>query len=162
MKTRASTPDRHIGARKHRGLATVEFAICTPLLFFLLLATAEMGRLLFQYNTLMKAVRDGARYAAAHVAGDGTRTVSISTQVENETRNLVVTGNIAGTGAPVLPNLTIENVDVDDAENGFVRVEVINYNFTPIIGDVLPSFGFGNAINLNMPLPATVEMRALL
>lgn len=163
MNTRASTLDRHIGARTHRGVATVEFAICAPLLFFLLLTTAEMGRLLFQYNTLMKAVRDGARYAAAHAsANNSTGTVSISTQLENETRNLVVTGNIAGTGEPVLPNFTIENVDVADANQGFVRVVVSGYNFSPVLADALPSFGFGEPINLNMPLPITIQMRALL
>ena len=163
MNTRASTLDRRNGARTHRGVATIEFAICAPLLFFLLLTTAEMGRLLFQYNTLMKAVRDGARYAAAHASSNNsTGTVSIGTQLENETRNLVVTGNIAGTGEPVLPNLTIENIAVDDAEEGFVQVVVSGYNFTPALADALPSFGFGDPINLNMPLPVTVQMRALL
>lgn len=163
MKTRARTPDRHIGTRTRRGIATVEFAICVPVLFFLMLATAELGRLLFQYNTLMKSVRDGARYAAAHASdNNSTRIVSISAQVRNQTRNLVVTGNIAGTGTPVIPGLTVTNVTVNDAGNGFVRVVVNDYFFTPVIGDTLPSFGFGAPINLRMQLPATVVMRALL
>lgn len=162
MKTRASKSDRHIGARAHRGVATVEFAICAPLLCFLLLATGEMGRLLFQYNMLTKAVRDGARYAAARASDDGTRTVSISTQVRDETRNLVVTGNIAGTGTPLLTGLTPANVTVEAAGTGFIRVVVTGYNFRPIVGNALPSFGFGTSITLNMPLSATVVMRALL
>ena len=163
MKTRASTPDRHIGARTHRGLATLEFAICAPLLLFLLLATAEMGRLLFQYNTLVKAVRDGARYAAAHaVDNDSTRTVSISTQLRDQTRNLVVTGDIAGTGAPLLPGLTAQQITVEAAGGGFVRVVVNNFTFTPVLGNTLPTFGLGAPINLTMPLSATVQMRALL
>lgn len=163
MKTRAGKPDRHLGARGSRGIATVEFAICAPVLLFLMLATAEVGRLLYQYNTLMKAVRDGARYAAAHASeNNSTRVVSISTQVSNQTRNLVVTGNIAGTGTPVLPELTIENVTVSDAGNGFVRVVVNNYFFTPILGNSLPTFGLGDPVNLRMQLPATVVMRALL
>jgi len=163
MKTRASIPDRHIGSRRRRGLATLEFAICAPLLFLLLLATAEMGRLLFQYNTLMKAVRDGARYAAGHAAdNDSTRTVSISTQLRDETRNLVVTGNIAGTGTPLLPGLTAQQVTVEASGAGFVRIIVNDFTFTPVLGGTLPTFGLGDPINLTMPLAATVEMRALL
>lgn len=122
-----------------------------------------MGRLLFQYNTLMKAVRDGARYAAAHASANNTTgIVTITPQLANQTRNLVVFGNIAGTGTPMLPRLATTNVVVNNPGNGFVRVVVTGYNFTPVIGNTLPSFGFGNAINLNMPLPATVQMRALL
>jgi Flp pilus assembly protein TadG len=163
MKTRASKPGRHIGPRRIRGLATVEFAVCAPLLFFLMLATAEVGRMLFQYNTLMKAVRDGARYAAGHASSNNsTRVVSISTQVSNETRNLVVTGNIAGTGTPVLPGLNITHVTVNNAGNGYVSVVVANYAYTPTLGATLPTFGFGAPINLAMNLPVTVEMRALL
>jgi Flp pilus assembly protein TadG len=163
MSTRARTSDRRIGARRSRGIATVEFAICAPVLFFLMLATAEVGRLLYQYNTLMKAVRDGARYAAAHASDNNTtRVVTISTELINQTRNLVVTGNIAGTGTPVLAGLTVNNVTVSDADNGFVQVDVSNYFFTPILGNTLPTFGLGDPIDLRMQLPATVVMRALL
>ena len=164
MKTRPGTPDRHIGVRTRRGIATIEFVICAPVLLFLMLATAEVGRLLYQYNTLMKAARDGARYVAAHASDNGTRVVSISTQVSNETRNLVVTGNIAGTGTPVLPGLSIDQVDVevDEPSNGFVRVVVDDYLYIPILGATLPTFGLGDPINLSMPLRVTVVMRSLL
>ena len=43
---------------RQRGVAIVEFVLTLPLLMLLLLATAEIGRALFQYNTLTKAVRD--------------------------------------------------------------------------------------------------------
>jgi Flp pilus assembly protein TadG len=163
MKTRARTHDRHIGARRCRGLATIEFAICAPLLFLLLLATAEMGRFLYQYNTLVKAVRDGARYAAAHTSDNNTtRIVSISTQLRDQTRNLVVTGNVAGSGTPLLPRLTPQQVTVEATGAGFIRVAVSNFTFTPVLGSTLPTIGFGDSISLTMPLAATVQMRALL
>jgi hypothetical protein len=47
---------------RHRGLAIVEFVIVLPILLLMLFAVAELGRALFQYNTLTKAVRDSARY----------------------------------------------------------------------------------------------------
>lgn len=162
MNTRARICRRHIGARTGRGLATVELAICIPVLLLLMLATAEVGRLLYQYNTLLKAVRDGARFAVidAAVAGGTTRVVSITAPVRVQTRNLVVTGNTAGTGTPLLPRLTVDNVTVTDAGNGFVSVAA-TYVYSPMVAATLPTFGFGNRINVSRQLQATVIMRAL-
>lgn len=150
---------RRTPSREQRGLATLEFAICVPVLLFLMLATAEVGRLLFQYNTLTKAVRDGARYAASNAATSGTRIVNLSSQRRTETINLIRTGNIAGTGTPLLPGTVVVNIAEDD-DTGFLTVTG-TYTFTPILGGTLPSFGFGDPIDLNMTLPATVVMRAL-
>jgi hypothetical protein len=130
------------------------------MLLFLMLATAEVGRLLFQYNTLVKSVRDGARYAVVNASVGTTRIVSISAATRTATRNLVVTGNTAGTGAAVLPGLTAANVTVSDAGNGFVSVSA-SYTYQPMLGDNLPTFGLGAPINLALALPATVVMRAL-
>ena len=60
---RANTFERRCG-KKQRGIATVEFAIAVPVLLLLMLVSAEVGRWLYQYNTLHKAVRDGVRYLA--------------------------------------------------------------------------------------------------
>ncbi len=68
----------HANARKQLGIATIEFAICAPLLFFLMFATAELGRAIFQYNTLVKAVRDGARYVVNNASVGTTRVVNIT------------------------------------------------------------------------------------
>lgn len=149
-----------MGQRPNRGLATIEFAICAPVLLLLMLATAELGRVLYQYNTLAKSVRDGVRYAVVNAAVGTTRVVNITDQVRDETRNLVVTGNTAGTGTPLLPGLTVGNVTVNDAGNGFVSVAA-TYNYQPMLGASLPTFGFGAPINMTISLPATVVMRAL-
>lgn len=149
----------HARPRRYRGLATIEFAISAPVLLLLMLGTAEIGRLLFQYNTLTKAVRDGARYAASNAATTGTRIVNISAQRRTETINLVRTGNIAGTGTRLLPGTFNVNIAEDDA-NGFVIVSA-TYGFVPILGPTLPSFGLGDPINLSVNLSATVVMRAL-
>jgi Flp pilus assembly protein TadG len=160
MNARTCMSRQRIGLRTGRGLATVEFALCAPVLLFLMLATAEVGRFLFQYNTLAKAVRDGARYAVINAAVGTTRIVNISTETRNATRNLVVTGNTAGTGTALLPGLAVANVTVSDAGNGFVSVTA-NYTYQPMLGANLPTFGFGDGINMSMTLPATVVMRAL-
>jgi Flp pilus assembly protein TadG len=160
MSTRTRMFARHIGSHTVRGIATIEFAICAPVLLLLMLSTAEVGRILYQYNTLSKAVRDGARYAVVNASVGTTRIVNITTTTRDQTRNLVVTGNTAGTGTPLLPGLTVNNVAVTNAGNGFVSV-VATYTYTPMLGATLPTFGLGAPINLTRPLPATVIMRAL-
>lgn len=155
------SPSRRTGLRRHRGVATIEFAICAPVLLLLMLATAEIGRLLFQYNTLTKAVRDGVRYAVREAAAGSTGTVAITPAIRDNTRNLVVTGTITGVGPGVLPAFTIGNVTVSDAGNGFVSVSA-TYTYVPMLGPSLPMFGLGDPVNTELPLTATVIMRALL
>lgn len=144
-------------AHRQRGLATVEFAICAPILFLLMLATAEIGRLLFQYNSLAKAVRDGARYAATATT-NSLRVVNITPEMTTATRNLVVHGDIAGTGAALLPELTVADVELSNNGMGFIRVSV-TYVYRPMLA-ALPMFGFGEAIDLSMTMSAAVIMRA--
>jgi hypothetical protein len=50
--------------KRERGIYVVEFAIIGVLLFVLLFAVIEMGRLYFTVNTLNETVRRGARLAA--------------------------------------------------------------------------------------------------
>jgi Flp pilus assembly protein TadG len=146
---------------RQRGVATIEFAICAPVLLLLMLATAEVGRMLIQANTLSKAVRDGARYTARDAANGSTGTVLITNTVRTNTQNLVVTGTMAGTGTPLLPGLTVANVTVTNAGAGFIAVSA-TYTYQPLLGAALPTFGPSGAITTSVPLTATVVMRALL
>jgi Flp pilus assembly protein TadG len=147
-------------SRCEQGLAAVEFTIALPLLLLLLLATAEIGRMLSQYDTLTKAVRDGARFLAAHALSGSTGTVQLTAPVPAQTQYLVVYGNTNGTGTALLPGLAVGNVTVADAGNGYVSVSAV-YTYQPMIGTSLPTFGFGSPISTNIPLTATVVMRAL-
>jgi Flp pilus assembly protein TadG len=146
-------------SRRERGLAIVEFTITLPLLLLLMLATAEFGRLLSQYNTLGKSVRDAVRYLAGKAALGTTRIVSITPQLTTEATNLVVTGQISG-GSALLPGLTASAVTVADAGNGYVSVSA-TYTYQPMRGASLPTFGLGAPVSLTFPLRATVLMRAL-
>jgi Flp pilus assembly protein TadG len=153
---RAAPPTRC----SQRGTAIVEFAIVLPLLLFLLLATAEVGRLLSEYDTLNKAVRDGARYLAANALAGTTGVVGITPQVQTATINLVVTGNTAGTGSALLPGLAAGNVTVTGLANGYVSVAAA-YTYVPMLGPTLPTFGLTAPTSLSVPLNATVVMRPL-
>lgn len=149
----------HIGPKRQRGLALVETAIVLPLLLFIMLAAAELTNAFVQHNTLTKIVRDGARHAAGKAMSNRV-VFHLSPELVAETRHLVVYGNPAGTGAPILPNLTLDAVTVSDAGGEHVEVSVV-YAYTGILGSVLPAFGFGPGHVLDMNLQASVRMRGL-
>ena len=83
-----------------RGAAAAEMALVTPLLVAMLFATVEGSRYFLDEHVALKAVRDGARYAARQnfsaMPCGGT-----STKLD-QIRNVVRYGNIAGTGYPRL------------------------------------------------------------
>jgi len=55
------------GLRRQQGIAIMELVIVVPILLLIFLGVSEMGRALFQYNTLSKAVRDSSRYYSTQV-----------------------------------------------------------------------------------------------
>lgn len=104
---------------RHRGAVMVELAIILPVLVILVFGIAELGRALYQQNTLVKAVESGVRYLsrAYAVLDPENNCVELepgwSTAVQKAT-NLIVYGNEQGTGAPLLENLDAPgSVEVD-------------------------------------------------
>ena len=83
-----------------KGVAIVEFALILPFLLLLTFITTEFGRAIWEYNTLAKSVRDGSRYLSTQPPG---------TKI-TEARNLMVYGNLAGTGTPLALGLSLTNV----------------------------------------------------
>jgi Flp pilus assembly protein TadG len=146
---------------RESGTATMELAVALPLLLLVLMATAEFGRMLSQYDALNKAVRDGARYLAANAlaAGGTTGVVTITPALTTATKNLVVTGKTTGAGTALLPNLTAGNVTVANLGNGYVSVSA-SYPYVPMLGARLPTFGNGS-VNTNVTLNASTVMRPL-
>jgi Flp pilus assembly protein TadG len=91
-----------------RGVAAVEAAILLIPLVILLLGIAELGRVFYQYNTIAKSARDGARYLSQ--TGPGTATDAAA-------KCLVVTGSPAisagsCTGSPLMNGLEVSNVSI--------------------------------------------------
>src|SRR6266851_4064402 len=87
--------------RDERGVQLVELAIVLPIFMLLFAATAEFGRYFYEYTTLAKATRVGARYLA---------TAAVKTSEDTNAKNIVVFGNAAGTGTPILTDLATSNV----------------------------------------------------
>lgn len=89
-----------MNARKQIGAAMVEFALIMPFLLLLTFIVTEYSRALQQYNVLTKSVRDGARYLSMQHP---------NTKI-TEARNLIVYGNLAGTGSPLVLGLNTSQV----------------------------------------------------
>lgn len=121
-----------------RGSTLVEFSIGVLVFATAMFAVLEFGRVLWAHNALTDAARRGARYAVLHTEND-----------VDQVKNVVVFGDAAGTGNPMLPNLSAANVNV--AYNGFglndgtVTVSITNYQFQlviPMVGTTItmPSY----------------------
>ena len=143
--------------RDDRGVQLVEVAIVVPILVLLFGTVAEFGRYFYEYTTAAKGARVGARYLAS-------KSVESSVNYEANAKNLVVYGNIAGTGTPILPGMTANNVDIQyiDGTTGvpdLVKVNIINYQHQSIIdlGKLLTT-----SASLNVDVKPSVTMRFLL
>lgn len=138
MKTRHATEIAHTVkkaslfartlARSERGTQLVELAIVLPLLVLMLGAAAEFGRFFYTYQTLAKATRTGARYLTTESA-TGTN--------DPKAENLVVYGNPAGTGLPVVSGFTAEQVQISrtGGTSAFperVTVKIVGYKYEPL------------------------------
>jgi hypothetical protein len=132
----------------------VELAIVIPLLVMVVFGITELGRAMYQLNTISKAAASGARYLArangavdvgyndagdVESCGQGT-SWSAATAVAS---NLIVYGNEAGDGEPRLPGMTIDfgsspqlrTVTGEEiATAGCVISVSVHANFTTIFG----------------------------
>jgi Flp pilus assembly protein TadG len=152
---------------QQRGVMTVEFIIVAPFLMLLMVAVSEFGHALYQYNTLTKSVRDGARYLASNALVGSTSTIIIDSTDIAETENLVVFGNTAGSGSAKLPGLSTTDITVSCLGGGTAcpGVEHIvvqaQYPYQSIMGATLSMFGYGADLSLGVTLTSTMTMRAL-
>lgn len=145
--------------RDDRGLQLVELAIALPVLILLFAAVAEFGRYFQAYTTLAKGSRVAVRYLATARAG-GCDDLSA--------KNLVVYGNVAGTGSPIVNGLTVSNVAITRRNEagvvtaGFpatVTIQITNFKHSPIfdLGGLMNS-----SLSLNIDIKPSVTMRYLL
>ncbi|WP_010321903.1 TadE/TadG family type IV pilus assembly protein [Marinobacterium stanieri] len=155
--------------KRQRGLAAVEMTIVLPVLLLLMLATAEIGRMLYQYNTLTKAQRDGARLLATNLKYGQQSSLSecptfggsLPDNLSLRASNLIVFGNEAGAGNALLQGLTTADVSFCEVAGlNEVRVQV-EYDFIPMLFDQLPDVGQGAPIPINFPLTSSISMKVL-
>ncbi len=148
-------------ARSERGTQLAELAIVLPILLILFAATAEFGRYFYEYSTLAKAARIGTRYMA---------TAKVSTFERSQAKNLVVYGNTAGTGTPLIDGLTTDDVVITPKDEFGVEqlagvpqtitVQIVGFKHQPLfdLGGLMGSA----TLSLNVDVKPSVTMRYLL
>lgn len=144
-----------------RGVQLAELAIVLPLFLIMFAAVAEFGRYFYEYTTLAKAARVGARYLVTQKVDCNQGTIA---------KNLVVYGNTGGTGSPILPGLTTANIAIspnDLACSGTpqgvpetVTVTITGFTHQSLfdIGGLLKNA----AISMDIDVKPSVTMRYLL
>ena len=99
-------------ARERRGAAAAEMALVLPLLLVILFGSLELGNYFMNEHTLVKAVRDGARFAARQSFTSYTScSGSPGGTVVADTRNIVMNGYLSG-GSIVTPNIQASDISV--------------------------------------------------
>lgn len=119
--------------RGMRGGATVEFALLLIPMLLLGSVAAEYGRALHQYNTLVKTVRDSARFLSQHNPSDAA---SYSLALA-DAKCLAVYGNTGCSGPSLAPGLTVDMIGIEsttmttaaDTLITLVEVRVTGYVF---------------------------------
>ena len=134
-----------------RGSQLVELAIIMPVVLVLLGASAEFGRFFHTYSTLLKGTRAASRYLVSQPVG----------AADAAAMNLVVYGNTAGTGAPIVKNLTTANVLITPNKAGAKTqtVEIRNFTYVPIFD--LGKLTRSSTLSLRVNVGAKSTMRQL-
>ena len=94
-----------------KGSAATEMALVMPLLLALMFGSAEIGNYFMNEHSLIKAVRDGARFAARRPFTDYTGCSTVSNNLVTDTRNVVMNGYLS-TGSIITPNISAGNITV--------------------------------------------------
>ena len=161
--------------RSTRAAAAAEMALITPLLLTLAMGSAELGNYFYNEHILIKAVRDGARFAGRQpfdkFACSGTPTVD-STVVTN-TKIVVMTGLLSG-GSNRLANWNASSIMLSlncytatggqsmlgiyrNSTGASAGAPIVTVSATVPYIPVLKSFGFsGIGLNLNARQQAAV------
>lgn len=154
-----------------RAAAAVEMALVAPLLLIIMLGSTELGNYFMNEHSLIKAVRDGARFAARQDFS-WYPTCSGSPDTDNvvtPTQNVVMYGYLSGSTV-LTPNISASDISVttqcftgsvggqtmsglyrNRADGAQVVTVSATVNYRPILGTM---FGFSG---LNTRLNATSQ-----
>lgn len=122
--------------KNRRGSAMLEFAIGAGILVSTFTGTFQFGYTFYQYNKLSNAVNAGARYASLRAYNSSHATPSA--EFRDAVRNMVVYGNSAGTGNPVVPGLSPDHVYVTPTFTlgvpSHMTIDVRGYSIDSVVG----------------------------
>lgn len=132
--------------RDMRGAIVVEFAVLLIPMLLLAFGVAEYGRALYQYNALVKAARDSARFLSHYTSADAA---SYALALD-DAKCLAVHGNTDCAGPPLAPQLTTDLVGIASTTtttSAGTRVTLVEVSITGYVFDFVfnPGKLMGNA-----------------
>lgn len=140
--------------KKQSGVASVEIALVMPFIFLMMLGGIELARTVYQYNTLVKNLRDATKYVASAVRPINYNTVG-STDPEvtkyktviAEASNLAVCGSTTTCATASVADLSLSNIQISypAAVDGITLVNMTISDFS--LGFVFDLFGDSLALN---------------
>jgi Flp pilus assembly protein TadG len=132
---------------RRRGQALVEFALVLPVLLVILMGTVDAGRLIFAYNSVANAAREGGRTAIVNQTPDEVRTKAAEQAAALGLPSTDPGGCPAAGGATTQPTgicFVLRNRDESGAcptaQIGCTAVVAVKWEYraiTPIIGDLI-------------------------
>ncbi len=145
------------GVDKQSGAAALEMAIVISILVILVLITAEFGRGFYYSNEFSKSVRDTTRFLSNNAITSANQ-MDITDVNRLNAKNLLIYGDVSGTGTTMFPGLTLENITITENEP-YISVEA-QWEYLTLFGSALPALGISSAEN-SFTLKAASTMRAL-
>jgi hypothetical protein len=164
-------------ARCTSGAAAAELALALPILLVLLFGSAELGNYFMNEHILVKAVRDGARYAARQdFSNFSSCSGAPGGTVEADTKSVVMTGLVSG-GSNKLRNWNATTITVSvscstatggqtlggiytgnkNSAGTLIGAPIVTVGATVPYSPILQAFGFtGRGYNLNATQQAAV------
>ena len=142
-----------------RGLAVVESVIAMPVVIVIMIAVAELGNAILQYNALTQFARDGARFAAVAASPGSTGTINLTPAAIAEIQNLVVYGQTSG-GPALIQGLGPSDVQVTNLGDGNISVAV-SFQYQPLLVGGIPNLIGAGQIGGAFTMNAEVIMRVL-
>lgn len=152
--------------RATEGSAAVEMALVSPIFFALMFGAYDLSDYFLSEHVVVKAVRDGARYASRRNFSEFTCS-SASGDVITKTKALVRTNTLTGT-TPRLRGWTDDSTitvsvacDTSGTYKGIYTgvsggVPIVTVSVDLAYGSLFKSFGLGNSIHLKAESQAAV------
>jgi Flp pilus assembly protein TadG len=157
-------------ARDASASAAVEMALVAPLLLVIMFGSVELGNYFLNEHSLVKAVRDGARFAARQSFLSYPDCSTVDGTAQTNIQNVVMYGYLSGTTV-LTPNISASDITIaascstsggGQTYQGIYRgratgAQVVTVSASVPYRTVLGSFGFsGFGMQLNASSQAAV------
>jgi Flp pilus assembly protein TadG len=142
------------------GAAVVEMALIAPFMIVLMFGCVELGNYFYCEHVVVKAVRDGARYASRQGFVNFTCPDQIDATTADNTKRVTRTNQVASGGSSRLPGWTNDStvavtVTCDDSGtynsffDGLTEIPVVKVSATVPYASIFGEIGFPS-IGLNL------------